>query len=76
MKTVFLVIHALISVALIYVVQMQMSKFSEFGGGFGGGSLYTLFGRKKGLDTGDKITLFLSIAFFASCILTAFVLTR
>lgn len=29
MKTFFLIVHTIISVALIYMVQVQMSKFSE-----------------------------------------------
>ncbi|AAD35563.1 hypothetical protein TM_0479 [Thermotoga maritima MSB8] len=32
MKTFFLIVHTIISVALIYMVQVQMSKFSELGG--------------------------------------------
>lgn len=76
MKTLFLIVHTIISVALIYMVQVQMSKFSELGGAFGSGGLHTVFGRRKGLDTGGKITLALSVLFFVSCVVTAFVLTR
>ncbi|ABQ46465.1 MULTISPECIES: preprotein translocase subunit SecG [Thermotoga] len=76
MKTFFLIVHTIISVALIYMVQVQMSKFSELGGAFGSGGLHTVFGRRKGLDTGGKITLVLSVLFFVSCVVTAFVLTR
>jgi preprotein translocase subunit SecG len=67
MKTFFLIVH---------MVQVQMSKFSELGGAFGSGGLHTVFGRRKGLDTGGKITLVLSVLFFVSCVVTAFVLTR
>ncbi|MGJ8453851.1 preprotein translocase subunit SecG [Pseudothermotoga sp. U03pept] len=76
MKTVMMIVHSLISVALIYMVLNQMSKFAELGGAFGSGGLHTMFGRKKGLDTSGKITLGLSIAFFVSSILTAFFISR
>ncbi len=76
MKTFMLIVHSLISAGLIFMVLNQMEKFAELGGAFGSGSLHTMFGRKKGLDTSAKITLFLAIAFFASCIVTAFILSR
>ncbi|MEJ5229127.1 MAG: preprotein translocase subunit SecG [Pseudothermotoga sp.] len=76
MKTFMIIVHSLISVALIYMVLNQMSKFAELGGAFGSGALHTMFGRKKGLDTSGKITLGLSIAFFVSSILTAFFISR
>ncbi|ABV34275.1 MULTISPECIES: preprotein translocase subunit SecG [Pseudothermotoga] len=76
MKVFMVIVHSLISVALIYMVLQQMSKFAELGGAFGSGSLHTMFGRKKGLDTSGKITLWLSVAFFVSSILTAFFISR
>lgn len=76
MKTFMIIVHSVISAALIYMVLNQMSKFAELGGAFGSGSLYTMFGRKKGLDTPGKITLGLAIAFMVSSILTAFFISR
>jgi len=76
MKLMMYIIHSLISVALIYMVLNQMSRYSELGGAFGSGSLYTVFGRKKGLDTGGKITVALSIAFMVSSIVTAYFISR
>ncbi|MFN3283391.1 MAG: preprotein translocase subunit SecG [Pseudothermotoga sp.] len=76
MKTVMMIVHSLISAGLIYMVLQQMSKFAELGGAFGSGSLHTMFGRKKGLDTSGKITLWLSVAFFISSVLTAFFMSR
>ncbi len=64
-----MVIHALIVVGLIYFALKQMSKTVELGGSFGGGALYTHFGRQKGLDTEGKITAWLGVAFFVSSIL-------
>lgn len=69
-------IHVAISVVLVYMVIVQMTKFSELGGAFGSGALHTVFGRKKGLDTGGKITLALGITFFITSVLTAYVMVR
>ncbi|WP_448517295.1 preprotein translocase subunit SecG [Pseudothermotoga sp.] len=76
MKTFMIIVHSLISAGLIYMVIQQMGKFAELGGAFGSGSLYTMFGRKKGLDTSGKITLALAIAFMVSSIVTAFFIAR
>jgi preprotein translocase subunit SecG len=75
-KTFMIIVHSLISAGLIYMVIQQMGKFAELGGAFGSGSLYTMFGRKKGLDTSGKITLGLAIAFMVSSIVTAFFIAR
>lgn len=71
MKVAVIVIHALIVVSLIYFALKQMSKTVELGGSFGGGALYTHFGRQKGLDTEGKITAWLGAAFFVSSILVS-----
>ncbi len=68
------VVHVLIGLGLIWMALQQMSKNVELGGAFGGGAAYAHFGRKKGLDTGGKITAWLGVAFFVTSILTAFVL--
>ena len=69
-------IHVAISVVLVYMVIVQMTKFSELGGAFGSCALHTVFGRKKGLDTGGKITLGLGVAFFITSVLTAYMMVR
>ncbi len=68
------VVHVVIGFGLIWMALQQMSKNVELGGAFGGGAAYAHFGRKKGLDTGGKITAALAVAFFVSSIITAFVL--
>ncbi|OAA31306.1 preprotein translocase subunit SecG [Kosmotoga arenicorallina S304] len=69
-------LHTVISVALVILVLIQMTKASELGGAFGSGGTHTMFGRKKGLDTPGKITLWLSVAFMANSVLLAFVISR
>ncbi len=73
---VLIVVHTIIAAGLIWMVLQEMSKFAELGGAFGSGAAYTMFGRKKGLDTSGKITVVLAIAFFVMCFLTSWVLSR
>jgi preprotein translocase subunit SecG len=76
MATVMLIIHSIISVALIFLSLKQMGKLAELGGAFGSGSMNTIFGREKGLDKEGKITVLFGVLFFVSSILTAFFLSR
>ena len=71
-----IVLHTIISVALVILVLMQMTKASELGGAFGSGGTHTMFGRKKGLDTPGKITVWLSVAFMVNSVLLAYVISR
>ncbi|AMW33464.1 protein translocase subunit secG [Fervidobacterium changbaicum] len=76
LAVVLLIIHTVIAAGLIWMVLQEMSKFAELGGAFGSGMAYTMFGRKKGLDTSGKITVGLAVAFFVMCFLTSWVLSR
>ena len=67
-------IYITISVGLIWSVMMQMSKHAGLGGAFGSGSLYTVFGREKGLDTLGKITLTLAITFMVMSVIVAYLI--
>ncbi len=69
-----MIIHVVVGIGLIWMALQQMSKNVELGGAFGGGAAYAHFGRKKGLDTGEKITAVLGVAFFVTSLLTAVVL--
>ncbi len=77
MGIVFLIvigIYIAVSVGLIWSVMAQMSKHAGLGGAFGSGSLYTVFGREKGLDTLGKITLILAITFMVMSIIVAYLI--
>ncbi|MEJ5257300.1 MAG: preprotein translocase subunit SecG [Fervidobacterium sp.] len=76
LAVILLIVHTIIAGALIWMVLLEMSKFAELGGAFGSGAAYTMFGRKKGLDTQGKITVALAVAFFVMCFLTSWVLSR
>jgi len=66
-------IYIAVAVGLVTSVMMQMSKHAGLGGAFGSGSLYTVFGHEKGLDTIGKITLTLAITFMVLSVVTAYV---
>jgi len=70
---VIVAIYISVAVSLIWSVMMQMSKHAGLGGAFGSGSLYTVFGREKGLDTLGRITLALAITFMVMSVITAYV---
>ncbi|WP_036226393.1 preprotein translocase subunit SecG [Mesoaciditoga lauensis] len=77
MGIVFLIvigIYIAVSVGLIWSVMMQMSKHAGLGGAFGSGSLYTVFGREKGLDTLGKVTLTLAITFMVMSVIVAYLI--
>ena len=76
LATIMIIVHVCVAAALIYMVITQMTRFSELGGAFGSGALHTVFGRKKGLDTGGKITLVLGAVFFITSILTAYIMVK
>ncbi len=67
-------VYIAVSVGLIWSVMMQMSKHAGLGGAFGSGSLYTVFGREKGLDTLGKVTLTLAITFMVMSLIVAYVI--
>ncbi len=77
MGIVFLIvigIYIAVSVGLIWSVMMQMSKHAGLGGAFGSGSLYTVFGREKGLDTLGKVTLTLAITFMVMSVVVSYLI--
>ncbi len=76
LATILIIVHTIIAAGLIWMVLQEMSKFAELGGAFGSGAAYTMFGRKKGLDTSGKITVALAVAFFAMCFLTSWILSK
>ncbi len=74
MLLIVIAIYIAVSVGLIWSVMMQMSKHAGLGGAFGSGSLYTVFGREKGLDTLGKVTLTLAITFMVLSIIVAYLI--
>ncbi len=65
------VVFVLVSVALIGIILLQMSKHAGLGGAFGAGATSTVFGREEEADPKRTATAWLAAAFIG----LAFVLT-
>jgi preprotein translocase subunit SecG len=72
----FVVIHILISVALILTVLLQAGKGGGLAGAFGGGAAQTLFGGRGAATFLSKATSWLAVAFMAMSIILAVLSTR
>lgn len=73
MRSLLLIVHILVSVALVYAVMVQGRKSSRFSGIFGGGTLADMSGgyRKK-LPFLTKLTATLGAIFMVTSFLMAF----
>ena len=56
MYTLLIIIHVVVSLALILIVLLQTGKGAEMGDGFGGGSNQTIFGSRGAATFLSKIT--------------------
>lgn len=67
METILLVVHVIITISLVILVLLQRS---EGGGlGIGGGSMGGLVSHRSAADLLTKVTTYLAIGFFASCLI-------
>jgi preprotein translocase subunit SecG len=66
-----LIVHAVVTIALIIIVLLQADKGEGLSGAFGGGAAQTIFGTKGSLDFFGKLTTILAIVF----IITSLTLT-
>ncbi|WP_165147149.1 preprotein translocase subunit SecG [Marinitoga sp. 38H-ov] len=69
-------VHLVLSIALIYFALQRMQKNAELGGAFGSGASHTMFGREKGFDPAAKMALWAGILFMISCFVVAALLAR
>lgn len=72
MTQVLLVVHVLISFALIGLILMQNGKGSDMGSAFGAGASGTVFGSQGSGNFLTKLTSFLATAFFVNCLVLAY----
>ena len=63
-----LVIHIVICVFLILLIMAQKSKGSDLGAGLSGGNADSVFGSKGGKSTVNRLTVYIAIAFFFTCL--------
>jgi preprotein translocase subunit SecG len=63
MYTLMIIIHVVVSFALILIVLLQTGKGAEMGAGFGGGSNQTIFGSRGAATFLSKITTGAAVMF-------------
>ncbi|MBW1980420.1 MAG: preprotein translocase subunit SecG [Deltaproteobacteria bacterium] len=71
MQTILVIVHVLISIALIIVVLLQTGKGADIGAVFGGSS-QTLFGSSGGSTFFSKLTTIVAIIFMLSSLTLAY----
>jgi len=72
MQTVFLVVHVLVSVALIALVLLQQGKGADMGAAFGSGASATVFGARGSSSFLTRSTAILATIFFLTSVSLAY----
>lgn len=68
MQPIMIVVHILVSLAIIALVMLQQGKGANMGAAFGSGASSTLFGSRGPASFFLKLTSMLAIAFFATAL--------
>ncbi|TAN53094.1 MAG: preprotein translocase subunit SecG [Methylococcaceae bacterium] len=72
-----IVVHVLISIAIIGLVLIQKGRGAEAGaGGFGGGSAASVFGARGSASFLSRATSMLAVVFFSTSLLLAYLGSR
>ena len=66
MQQLILIIHVLVSIAIVALVLVQHGKGADVGATFGSGSANTMFGSAGHISFLMKLTVFLAAIFFAT----------
>jgi preprotein translocase subunit SecG len=72
MHTLIIILHVIVSVALILVILLQTGKGSDIGAVFGGGSSQTLFGSTGPTSFLSKLTAGAAIVFMLTSLFLAY----
>jgi preprotein translocase subunit SecG len=72
MSTLIVILHIIVSVALILVILLQTGKGSDIGAVFGGGSSQTLFGSTGPTSFLSKLTAGAAIVFMLTSLFLAY----
>lgn len=72
MEGVLLVVHVLVSVALIGLVLIQQGKGADVGASFGGGASQTVFGSAGSATFLTRSTKWLAVVFFSTSLALAY----
>jgi len=71
METLFLVIHVLVCLLLVFIVLVQGGKGAEMGAAFGGGGSQTLFGGRGAATFLGKMTTVVAVVFMLTSLILA-----
>src|SRR5512132_3543723 len=72
MHTLIVILHVIVSVALILVILLQTGKGADIGAVFGGGSSQTLFGSSGPTNFLSKLTAGAAVIFMLTCLFLAY----
>lgn len=73
LETTVIVVHILVSLALVVLVLLQQGKGAEAGASFGGGASQTVFGSQGSGSFLTSTTKWLAVIFFATSIGLAYI---
>ncbi len=76
MQTIVLVIHILVTLALVTLILLQQGQGSAAGTGFGGGASSTVFGSRGSATFLSRITAGLATGFFVTSLTLAYFATQ
>lgn len=72
-ETAIIVVHILVSLALIALVLLQQGKGAEAGASFGGGASQTVFGSQGSGSFLTSLTKWLAVVFFSTSVGLAYI---
>lgn len=73
---VVLIIHVLLSLALIGLVMIQQGKGADAGASFGGGGSQTVFGSRGSASFLSRLTAIIATSFFVTSLTLAYLSTK
>ncbi len=76
MSAFLIIIHVVVSLALIMIVLLQTGKGADMGAAFGGGSSQTLFGTSGASSVLSKATTMAAVIFMITCFSLAYLSTK
>ena len=76
MYTLMIILHVVVSLALILIVLLQTGKGAEMGAGFGGGSNQTIFGSRGAATFLSKVTTGAAVIFMLTSLSLAYLTSQ
>ena len=72
MSTLLIILHVLVSLALIFIVLLQSGKGAEIGVSLGGGASQTIFGAGGGKNFMHRVTVSAAVIFMLTSLTLAY----